>query len=175
MSSCRDSTEHLLDRLPDEENVHRRFLRMHRLRITEPNPNNDGCENVRADIRCRQSPARFMSSGDKPLVWLADRVRTPPFLQRARIEAGILLRRLQRGDTLSMPVSRPMPGIGAGCHELRIRDDGISWRIVVLIEEDAIVVLDVFRKKSRTTSLRAIERCRRRMVRWQREGRAADE
>jgi phage-related protein len=109
-----------------------------------------------------------VTSGDKPLVWLADKVRTPPFSKRARLEAGILLRRLQLGELPSMPHCRPMPGIGGGCHELRIRDGAVFWRIVVLIEEGVIVVLDVFPKKTRTTSLRAMERCRRRIDQWRR-------
>ena len=61
-----------------------------------------------------------MSPHDKPLVWLRGEVKTPPFGSDARIEAGFLLRRLQRGETLGLPQSRPMPAIGPGCHELRI-------------------------------------------------------
>jgi hypothetical protein len=48
-----------------------------------------------------------MSPKDKPLVWLHGHIKTPPMSQEARIEAGYLLRRLQRGDKLSMPHSRP--------------------------------------------------------------------
>jgi hypothetical protein len=56
------------------------------------------------------------------LVWLRGEIKTPPFSQEARIDAGMLLRRLQQGELLSMPQSRPMPDIGQRCHELRIRD-----------------------------------------------------
>jgi hypothetical protein len=59
---------------------------------------------------------------DVPLVWLFGAVKTPPFSAEARVEAGFLLRRLQQGETLGLPQSRPMPTIGAGCHELRIPD-----------------------------------------------------
>jgi len=34
---------------------------------------------------------------DKALVWLKGEVKTPPFSTRARLEAGLLLRRLQQG------------------------------------------------------------------------------
>jgi hypothetical protein len=51
---------------------------------------------------------------DKPLIWLHGEVKTPPFTLEARIEAGILLRRLQQGESLGMPQSRPMPSIGIG-------------------------------------------------------------
>lgn len=61
-------------------------------------------------------------SNDKDLIWLSGEVKTPPFSSDARIEAGVLLRRLQKGDSLSLPQSRPMPSIGLRCHELRIND-----------------------------------------------------
>ena len=43
------------------------------------------------------------------MVWLRGAVKTPPFSAAARLEAGVLLRRLQRGDLLGMPHGRPMP------------------------------------------------------------------
>ena len=59
---------------------------------------------------------------DKPVVWLKGEVKTPPFSEQARLEAGFLLRRLQQGEVLGLPHSRPMPSIGGQCHELRIND-----------------------------------------------------
>ena len=44
-----------------------------------------------------------MGKNDKPLVWLHGEVKTPPFSQVARLEAGFLLRRLQQGESLGMP------------------------------------------------------------------------
>lgn len=49
-----------------------------------------------------------MSPRDKPLVWLAGEVKTPPFSHEGRIEAGFLLRKLQAGQNLGLPHSRPM-------------------------------------------------------------------
>jgi phage-related protein len=91
----------------------------------------------------------YVSPRDKPLVWLHGEVRTPPFSKMARIEAGHLLRLLQRGFSLSLPHSRPMPSIGNRCHELRILDEGVTWRIVHRLDDDAVVILEVFAKKSR--------------------------
>ena len=88
---------------------------------------------------------------DKPLLWLHGAIKTPPFGSAARIEAGMALRRLQRGDSLSMPISRPMPSIGARCHELRIRDRDANWRILYRIDTDAIVIVAVFAKTTRAT------------------------
>jgi hypothetical protein len=53
-----------------------------------------------------------MGRGDKPLVWLHGEIKTPPMASRSRLQAGYLLRRLQGGETLSMPESRPIPTIG---------------------------------------------------------------
>ncbi len=104
-----------------------------------------------------------MSPKDKPLVWLHGVVKTPPFSRAARIEAGYLLRRLQSGETLSLPQSRPMGAISARCHELRIVDQKLSWRIIYRIDPDAIIVLEVFEKKSRQTSKAVIEACQKRL------------
>jgi len=100
---------------------------------------------------------------DKPLVWLHTEIKTPPFSKDARIEAGVLLRRLQRGESLSLPHSRPMPSIGTRCHELRIADRDDAWRIVYGIDSDAIVIVDVFSKRSRKTPAAVIKRCQGRL------------
>jgi phage-related protein len=104
-----------------------------------------------------------MSNGDKPLVWLHGEVRTPPFSKAARLEAGSLLRLLQRGEYLSLPASRPMPSIGPRCHELRINDANVNWRIMYRIDQDAIVILDVFEKKTNRTPHHVIEVCKKRI------------
>ena len=85
---------------------------------------------------------------DKPLIWLHGEVRTPPLSAAARVETGVLLRRLQRGESLGLPHSRPMPSIGSRCHELRITDEDATWRIVYRIDTDAIVIAEVFAKKT---------------------------
>ena len=100
---------------------------------------------------------------DKPLVWLSGEIKTPPFSAAARLEAGTLLRRLQRGELLSLPHSRPMPTIGRRCHELRIGDETASWRIVYRLDPDAVIILAVFRKTTRATPKRFIEDCGRRL------------
>ena len=83
-----------------------------------------------------------MRPSDKPLVWLHGEIKTPPFSRAARLEAGFLLRLLQRGDSLPMPQSRPFPTMGPRCHELRVNDGKVSWRIVYCTEPDAIVILE---------------------------------
>ena len=104
-----------------------------------------------------------MAATDKPLVWLRGEVKTPPFSAAARLEAGTLLRRLQGGEKLSMPHSRPMPAIGPRCHELRVVDAQKAWRLVYRIDLDAIVLADVFPKMTQQTPARVIPDCKRRL------------
>jgi phage-related protein len=108
-----------------------------------------------------------MSPRDKPLVWLRGEVKTPAFSQDARIEAGFLLRRLQQGESIGLPSSRPMPAVAAGCHELRIVDRDQTWRIVYHIAPDAVVILDVFSRKSAATPPSVITECRKRVETFQ--------
>ncbi|MDG5767297.1 type II toxin-antitoxin system RelE/ParE family toxin [Balneolales bacterium ANBcel1] len=105
-----------------------------------------------------------MSENDKPIVWLQVEVKTPPFSQQARIKAGFLLRKLQRGELIELPLSRPVPGIGQNCHELRITDKDKTWRIVYYLEIDSVVILDVFAKKTQKTPSDVLERCKRRLA-----------
>ena len=104
---------------------------------------------------------------EKPLVWLHGEIKTPPFNKEARLEAGFLLGKLQAGEKLSMPFSRPMPSIGRRCHELRINDENKTWRIIHKIDDDAIIILEVFEKKTNQTPQRVIEACQRRMKHYE--------
>jgi phage-related protein len=105
---------------------------------------------------------------DKPLVLLHGEIKTPPLSEAARHEAGVFLRLLQRGSLLSMPHSRPMPSIGRRCHELRIQDaeKGLTWRIIYRIDPDAILIAEVFAKKTQKTPPEVIENCKRRFRRY---------
>lgn len=106
-----------------------------------------------------------MSPRDKPLVWLHGEVKSPPFSSEARIEAGYryLLRRLQKGERLGLPHSRPMPAIGPRCHELRIIDEKATWRIVCRADADAVIIAEVFSKKTRNTPKAVIELSKKRL------------
>ncbi|MCL4309380.1 MAG: type II toxin-antitoxin system RelE/ParE family toxin [Actinomycetota bacterium] len=104
-----------------------------------------------------------MTGVEKPLVWLHGEVRTPPFSQDARVEAGHYLRLLQKGKNLSLPMSRPMPNIGTRCHEIKINDEDVTWRIVYRIDNDAILILEVFSKKTQQTPKNIIDICKKRI------------
>lgn len=104
-----------------------------------------------------------MSKIDKPLVWLHGEIKSPPLSGEARLETGYLLRRLQQNEKIGMPHSRPVPGIGKRCHELRIVDESVTWRIIYRTDTDAVVILEVFKKKTRTTPGHVIDACKKRI------------
>ena len=99
----------------------------------------------------------------KPLVWLHGEIKTPPFSSTARIEAGFLFRLRQMGEKLKMPHSKPMPNIGAYCYELQINDERNTWRIIYRIDDDAIIILEVFNKKTQQTPKQVIDICKKRI------------
>ena len=111
----------------------------------------------------------------KPLVWLHGRVKTPPFTKQGRVEAGILLGLLQAGETLSMPHSRPLPSIGPGCAELRIRDEEHNWRIIYRFDDDAVIVVDIFSKKTQRLPNEIIRKCRQRLRHYDEASQKAEE
>ena len=104
-----------------------------------------------------------MARADKPLVWLRGESKTPPLTAVAHLGAGTLLRRLQGGEMLGMPHSRPMPTIGSRCHELRIIDASRTWRVVYRLDADAVVIADVFPKTTQQTPSQVIADYKRRL------------
>lgn len=110
--------------------------------------------------------ATEVSPKDKPLVWLGGEIKTPPLSSEARVEAGFLLRKLQAGESLSLPHSRQMPVIGTRCHELRIQDRSRIWRVIYRLDHDAVVILEVFAKTSQTTPKKIIEISQKRLRRY---------
>ena len=110
-----------------------------------------------------------MTPQDKPLVWMHVEITTPPFSSNARIEAGYLLRQVQKGIKLSLPQSRPMPSIGAQCHELRINDENLTWRIIYRIYTDSILIVEIFEKKTNKTPKPIIDICKQRIKRYEKD------
>lgn len=82
------------------------------------------------------------------------------------METGVLPRQLQQGVLIGLPHSRPMPNIGERCHELRIRDAEKNWRIIYRIDDDAILIVEVFTKSTRTTPENVIDICKKRLSRY---------
>ena len=111
----------------------------------------------------KAQPADQEHSASKPLVWLQGEIKTPPFTAEGRREAGMLLRLLQQGERLGMPQAEPLPDVGSRCGALRVRDSGHNWRIMYRIDADAVLILDVYPKKTRKIPDEVIERCQQRL------------
>jgi phage-related protein len=99
----------------------------------------------------------------KPVAWLHGEIKTPPFTDDGRREAGELLRLLQEGERLGMPQAESLPSVGARCGAIRVRDGEHNWRIMYRIDSDAVLVLEVYAKKTRKIPDEVIQRCQRRL------------
>lgn len=85
--------------------------------------------------------------------------------KETRVKLGSALMALQRGFRLGMPISRPMPMVGTGVAELRLRDAAGQYRVFYISRAAAgILVLRAFQKKSRATPKQEIELVRQRLA-----------
>lgn len=87
--------------------------------------------------------------------------KKPALFSRGPARGRVLPRRLQRGEKLEMPHSRPLPSVSLRCLELRIQNERATWRIVYRVDSDAIVIVEVFSKKTQATPRQVIEVCQR--------------
>ncbi|UOF02218.1 type II toxin-antitoxin system RelE/ParE family toxin [Bdellovibrio reynosensis] len=72
--------------------------------------------------------------------------------------------RLENGHKLSMPISRPMPTVGKGVHELRLKDRAGIYRVFyVFVAQEGIFLLHAFKKKTKATSAQNIELAKKRL------------
>src|SRR5690606_6848549 len=79
-------------------------------------------------------------------------------------EIGALLLLLQRGETLSEPLSKPMRAIHAKAHELRIKDRHGIYRIIyVYFSDKEILIPHAFMKKTQKTPKHEIELAQKRL------------
>jgi len=57
--------------------------------------------------------------------------------------------------------------IGTRCHELRISDEKLIWRIIYRLYTDAILILEIFEKKTSKTPKSIIDVCKQRIKRYE--------
>jgi phage-related protein len=86
------------------------------------------------------------------------------FPEEIRGDLADALARLDAGLILSMPLSRPMPDVGRGVHELRLKGRSGAYRVVyALVQRGAVHVLHGFKKTTQSTSARNLELARMRL------------
>lgn len=72
--------------------------------------------------------------------------------------------RLEQGHSLSMPLSRPMPSIVAGAHELRLHARSGAFRVIyAVVTRSGLVLLHAFKNAAEKTPQRNIEIARARL------------
>jgi phage-related protein len=102
----------------------------------------------------------------KPLVWLSGEVKTRS-QQLTRLHSTFSREGwLQEGQVLSMPHAEPLPTVGPRCGALRVRDAGQNWRIMYRIDKDAVVILEVYGKKTQKIPDEVIDRCKDRLKKY---------
>lgn len=97
----------------------------------------------------------------KPVIPLGDTKKQLRLIDDLDVAAE-LIRLLQAGETLKMPRNRTMPSVGPHCNELRIRNRKINWRIIYRIDQDAIVIGSMFKKKTGDTPKKEIDKAKKR-------------
>jgi phage-related protein len=98
----------------------------------------------------------------KEIEFLGDSLKVlSDFPKSARQDAGRQLLRVQKGQ---VPDDfKPMPTIGKGVEEIRVRDESGAYRVIYTARlADAVYVLHAFQKKTQMTAKRDIEIARRR-------------
>src|SRR5437879_5050110 len=111
---------------------------------------------------------------DKPtrkrVAFLRGEIKTPPFSEKARQEAGRLIGRLQDGELLKMPSAEALPLVGPRCGALRIRDAQHNWRIMYRIDAGEVLIVDVYDKKTQKIPDNVIVRCKKRLKKYDETG-----
>ncbi len=105
----------------------------------------------------------------KPVRFLGNSLeRLREFPEDARNDAGYQLEHVQRGE--QPDDFKPMPSIGKGVEEIRVRDDSGIYRVIYTARiADAVYVLHAFQKKTQATSKRDIAIARERFAQLRRE------
>ena len=86
------------------------------------------------------------------------------FPEDVRREFGKAIFDLQNGAKLAMPLSRPMPSIGLGVEELRVRDRSGAYRVFYYTRlADSILIFHAFSKKTQKTPINEIALAQRRL------------
>jgi phage-related protein len=92
------------------------------------------------------------------------RIELQDFPEEVRRDLGKAIFDLQRGAKLAMPLSRPMPSVGAGVEELRVKDRNGAYRVFYYTKlENVILVFHAFVKKSQKTPQAEIELGKKRL------------
>ncbi len=74
-----------------------------------------------------------------------------------------------------MPRAEPLRIVGPRCGALRIRDGTHHWRIIYRLDSDAVLIVEVYSKKTRAVPQEVIDRCRKRLKDYDKAAKEASE
>jgi len=102
----------------------------------------------------------------KSIIFLGDsRDRLREFPDKARSRTGFELGKVQAGDE---PADwKPMPSVGQGVREIRVREAAGAFRVVYLAAvEEGVLVLHAFQKKTQATPKADLDLAAKRLRMW---------
>lgn len=86
------------------------------------------------------------------------------FPRETRLGIGKAIRDLQKGYSIGMPLSRPMPAVAIGAFELRIKDNKGAYRVFYYLKsKKGVLVFHAFVKKTQKTPQAEIVLARKRL------------
>jgi phage-related protein len=75
-----------------------------------------------------------------------------------------VLEQISKGNSIGLPLSRPMPIVAHGAHELRIGNPGGQYRVFYFLKmKEEIFVFHFFKKKTQKTPKGEIETAKKRL------------
>jgi phage-related protein len=86
------------------------------------------------------------------------------FPEKVRKDLGKAIFDLQKGHSLTMPLSKPMPTVAFGVEELRVKDEsGIYRAFYFKKDKRGILIFHAFTKKTQRTPEHEIELAQKRL------------
>ena len=86
------------------------------------------------------------------------------FPEQVRREVGKVVFDIQKGESLSMPLSRPMSSVKTGAHELRLKDSSGIYRVFYYTKvKEKILIFHAFTKKTQQTPQHEIKMAQKRL------------
>lgn len=80
------------------------------------------------------------------------------FPEDIKKDVGYLIHRLQMGDKLNAPYSKPIKSVEIGVNELRVKDASGAYRVFYYLKtSEGIIIFHAFKKKSQKTPKKEIE------------------
>ena len=80
------------------------------------------------------------------------------FSNEIKKDIGKYILDLQKGKIILFPASRPMPSVGKGVSELRIRDQDGIYRVFYTVKlGNAVIIFHAFQKKDQKTPKKEID------------------